>query len=199
VYDPRVTPRDEDLEDFWSDLKNKPKPGLVTLAQHGSLEGTLDFACTKTLHDMRAKYEPIMDAKTWGGLLNALNDIVRRLKAHIETDFRARGPAGLVELVLSDTSLSTAELKDFVRALPESLVRRICEEGATANSAKGIHALMSFEWHYRQNRARFRGDYTITRQGDGVLEASIHPSGGDLIVFRLDDSFSMRDSGVGSK
>lgn len=199
MYDPRVTPRDEDLEDFWSDLKNKPKPGLVTLAQHGSLEGTLDFACNKTLHDIRAKYEPIMDAKTWGGLLNALRDIIRRLKAHIEADFRARGPAGLVELVLTDTSLSIEELRGFVRALPEALLKRICEQGAASSSARGIHALMSFEWHYRQNRGRFMGDYVLIRGGDGVLEASIHPTGGAPIVFRLDDSFSMSDSGVGSK
>jgi len=190
--------RTDDLEDFWSDLKTKPGL-LIETPKNDPIEGTLDLACLKTLHDIEQKCRPVMDPKTWGGLLNALHDIIRRLKAHIEQDLRARGPSALIEFVLMDTSLSVTELHDFVRALPESLVKRICEEGSESSATRGVHALLAFEWHYRRSRTRFLGDYILTRGGDGVLEARIRPSGGDPIKFRLDESFRMEDSGVGSK
>lgn len=189
---------DDSLEDFWSDLKLKTCTPLVA-SLNNSVEGTLDLACAKTLHDIKQKYEPVMDPKTWNGLLEAVRDIIQRLKAHIYEDFRKRGPASLIEMVLVDTSLNPVELKGFVRALPESLVKRICEEGAAGSSAKGVHALLSFEWLYRTHPGRFTGDYTLNRRGDGVLEISIQPAGSGVIVFRLDDTFDMSDFGVGSK
>ena len=178
---------DNTLEDFWEDLRHK-RPALGVALQRT----VIDAARAKALRDFFGQSSLSEEVPEW--LSFDINGILDNFIQHLEDEYRSLGPAGLIELVLTNTRLSTVNLLDFIRALPADLVKQICEQGAVATSAKGIHALMSFELHYRQNPERFRREYKLTRGGDGVLEIHVQPSNQDPITFRLDNTFDMSEA-----
>ena len=175
----------DDLEDLWQDLRGS----AVTRVDPNTTEGVFAIAKAETLGDIRSKYGQAIDAED---LTGAANDVIERFSRHLLEGFRKRGTSGLIEMILMDTTLPVATIKGFVRALPADVIRQICEEGAIAPEARGVHALLSFERLYRLNPANFREDYSVARAGDGVLEVRVVPSSRRApFVFRLDDRFDM--------
>jgi hypothetical protein len=178
-------PSDEhDLEGYWSDFHTS------TLLQPRGSEGGLELAAAKARFDTTLKYQDEPDAAKVAQIANSAIDAFRQ---HWQEELLCRGPGGIVDLILMDQGLTIPELKIFLRALPESLIKRIVNSGATGSSAKGIHALLAIEYHYRINRQQFTRDYALTRDAETLVVTAYPVRTPEPLQFRLDDTFDLSD------
>lgn len=187
---------DDDLELYWADLHQGRRP----LTRVVDLQGNIEFAREKTLFDMRQKYAE--NKAELNLIMYVAEETVQTFLQHWRKDLAARGSGGILDVVLEDSTLEVVELKRFIRAVPESLVQRIVKNGPTATSARGIHALLAIEYHYRVNPQKFTRDYDLVRDDHGVLSVTFypkdtsrdpsHPNPGPF-TFRLDETFDLSD------
>ena len=83
--------------------------------------------------------------------------------------------------------LTEKELKEFVKALPTSLIQRICENPSP--SASGLQALLAIESERRKGNVT---NYDLSRDPlDGKIRVTFSPieSFDEPISFRLDEMF----------
>lgn len=175
----------DDLEAYWGDIVAAQRGPIIEASDRpGNLKGSLELAAAKAKWDLHRKH---------GNDNAALDDAIQTFIDYWRGDLLARGPGGLIELVLEDYKLPIEELRAFVKALPSSLLRRIIDSGAASDKAKGIHALMSVEHLWRTQRQAFRQDYSLSRGEDGIMIVVVHPAGegASSVTFRLDETFDL--------
>lgn len=176
---------DEDLESYWATLRRasaiKVVSGKITNLREG-----LELAALKAEQSLLKQ----VDARRF--LFMPMSELVsvcvNTLLGHWYDGLRGHGPGSLLEIVLADQHLPVGELKDFVRALPVSLIERVLK-GRPLDKASGLHALIAIELHFRR---RSGNDYEIRRGPDGVLIVTLCPTNtGNPVVFTLDENFTL--------
>jgi hypothetical protein len=103
---------------------------------------------------------------------------------------REENLAGLVELILEGQELTASEMNDFVRALPYSLLERICK--SAVKSATGIHGLMAIEY---ARRNRTIPHYGIIQDGSRAY-VEFTEANGRQVKFYLDEKFEVPNESV---
>lgn len=117
-----------------------------------------------------------------------LSDIVAKgVQLFIEKwDARVRSYnlVGLLEVILEGQDLNPVEVKGFIRALPDRLIRKVIHD--SIGPAQGIQAFMAVEHLYRVKR--LKADYSIHKNSRGRIFLRV-PHGEEVIDIYLDDTF----------
>jgi hypothetical protein len=106
---------------------------------------------------------------------------------HWYEELRGGDTVSLIGVVLEGRDLTDAELKEFVRALPASLIQRICD--FPTPQASGLQALLAIEHERRKGNAP---DYLLSRDPlDGKLVVTFYAPAalGRPVIFKLDETF----------
>jgi len=172
---------DEDLEEYWNELRPKP---LVQAEWPSSLEAALDMACEQTLYDLKNSMRHYLVENEVMMAHYTLDRGVRGLKTNWLNELAGKNATGLIEFILRDAGLTPREMRDFVQALPRSLLNKIC--ASTFNTANGIHALMGVEVARREYNLR---NYSLTREG-GRIRVNFTREG-EEVTFYLDEGFDL--------
>lgn len=178
----------EDLESYWKLLRPasliiRPASGRVSNLREG-----LELAALKAEQTLLRELETDPGKLTFMPMADIVGLCIKTLLDGWYNGIASHGSGSLLEIVLEDQRLPTAELKDFVRALPQSLIVRILES-APMNRASGIHALLAVEAHFRSTGDR---DYSIRRDANSVLIVTLKQTDtAEAVTFRLDENFKL--------
>lgn len=178
----------DELEDYW-DLVRVKSPIRRVSDKASDIEGQLELACEKAIFDLKQKFDKHRGAKLTQELLGEMiAQGVRLFMKHWLEGLRSKNVAGLIEIVLEgQKDLSPAEMQAFVRALPQSLLQKVCESGL--GTANGVHALIGVEHARRRGEVR---EYTLGRDGFR-LWVKFENTAGNEVHFFLDEPFEMDD------
>ena len=180
-------PSDEELEEYWEALR--PKPLIQVVSDRPSeLSDILDLVCEQTIHNVRNSLEMYLRPLTEQDH-RMVEEIVARALRSLKTNWlkelEDKDLSGLIEFILQGQSLKPSEMREFLHALPRSLLARICD--STLHTATGIHALMGVEVARRDH---IISDYRIV-QDKRRIRVTFTPSTGEVVVFHLDESFEL--------
>lgn len=178
----------DELEDYW-DLVRVKSPIRRVSDKASDIEGQLELACEKAIFDLKQKFDKHRDEKLTQELLGEMiAQGVRLFMKHWLEGLRSKNVAGLIEIVLEgQKDLTPAEMQAFVRALPQSLLQKVCESGL--GTANGVHALIGVEHARRRGEVR---EYTLGRDGFR-LWVKFENAAGNEVHFFLDEPFEMDD------
>jgi hypothetical protein len=180
---------DTDLEDVWEDVR---PPQLVQIVRNRPLDmqAALEVASEKAIFQLRPKLKKydgeILDSELLGVM------VTEGVKTFLDCwygELKSYDLAGLVEIVLDSQNLTVDELTAFIKALPTSLLERICASSVGAQ-ATGVHALMGVE---SARRTGHLSDYKVKRDIDGVLAVSFKDPNGKTVEVRLDEHFNVSE------
>lgn len=175
---------EEELEDFWKEIR--PQATLVS-NRPSDLKSQLALASEKTGADLTLQYKKYSGRPVNPDLLAELvAEGVQTFLKHWFDFLHDQDLAGLIELILegSKARMSPEEMTAFVRALPNSLLQRIC--ASAISSSTGIHALMALE----QARRSSNQNYTLSVTPSGI-RVDFTTSGGIPVSFSLYEEFQM--------
>lgn len=175
-----------ELEDDWEELKAAKSPILIVTAKPDDLKSQMELAYQKTAYDL-AQYAKRYD-NTGTPLTEVLVDItakaVRTFMGHWYKALRGQNLAGLLELVLEGQDLTPTEMKEFLQALPTSLLQKVVS--SAIGSATGTHALVAVEYMMRQRSVR---NYRLLKEGSAVVVTFVDPVTLNEVRFTLDETF----------
>lgn len=177
-----------DLEGCWSDIRTASGSSENASSQ---LQQSLSRALERSSKRLSEKYKEL------GVYPHAQEPLVKVVQHGIELfmeewyqDLRNQNLAGLVEIVLEGQDLFPQEMKEFVQALPYTLLERICK--SAMNSASGIHGLMAIEFARRNRSIR---SYDIFQNGNRTY-VQFTTLDGRTVKFYLDEKFDLDGGGV---
>ena len=178
---------DEDLESYWASLRPASAIKVVS-GKISNLREGLELAALKAEQMLLKQVDDSAHRFLTMSMSELVSVCANSLLAHWYEGLRGHGPGSLLEIVLADQHLPVGELKDFVRALPVSLIERVLKSHPL-DKASGLHALIAIELHFRRGSGN---DYTIRRGSDGVLKVTLHPTNtSKSVVFSLDENFTL--------
>jgi hypothetical protein len=175
-----------DLEEYWQDVR--PMPFISGSESASKLKESLDVAYEKANERMGTllKESKYRNAALTGELFaEIISKGVAFFMEEWHEGLRNQNLAGLIEIVLEGQDLTPSEMEEFVRALPGSLLERICK--SATGTASGIHGLMAMEFARRNNHIR---DYSVLQDG-GRAYVKFTDLGDREVRFYLDESFEL--------
>jgi len=178
----------DELEDCW-DLVRVKFPIRRVSDKASDIDGQLELACEKAIFDLKRDFEKhsgqVLTHELFGQMIT---QGVRLFMKHWLEGLQSKNVAGLIEIVLEgQKDMTPAEMQAFVRALPETLLQKVCKSGL--GTANGIHALIGVEHARRRGEVR---EYTLGRDGFR-LWVKFENVTGDEVHFFLDEPFDMSD------
>lgn len=174
-----------ELESDWEDLKKNRTSILLVTNKPGDLKSQMELAYQKTAFDL-SQYVKRYDQQqlTVEILTDLTSKAVRLFMENWYKALREQNLAGLLELVLEGQDLSPSEMKEFLQALPSSLLQKIVS--SAIGSASGTHALVAVEYMMRQRSVR---DYRLRKEGASVVVSFVDPVTLGEVTFTLDETF----------
>jgi hypothetical protein len=173
-----------DLESYWRRLRPpRPPESKEKQPREWNLREALIRAAVKCDQEMKDRfptYDPVVVSRVATAAVQAF------LEAWYD-ELHAGDTVSLIGVVLEGADLTVEELKAFVRALPTSLLKRICD--FPTPTASGTQALLALEHEYRRHLAP---EYQLSRDpNDGRLVVSFAPPAllGQVVTFKLEESF----------
>jgi len=177
-----------DFEQDWEALKGSQETNL--------LRGSLDpHNYTKNIEEARLK--TIFDIQGWA----RKQDLPEETRASLVTAFERslsnfamywqetyetrRDVAGIVEFLLARLHLEPSELHAFLRAIPTTLIRRVCQN----IQGSGVHALFVLEAYFREGD--LKTDYEVYRDEAGQLTVSFLTPNQQRCTFELHEKFPL--------
>lgn len=182
---------DDDLEDCWADLRRgrrKEAPAIEVVQTQG-LEAATQLARELTIHDVTQFVEktyadkPLTPNTVREIVSKGINLFVSRWRDIV----RRQNLAALMEIVLEKQGLTPDEMREFVTALPLSILTKVAQ--STNEGATGIHALLALEF-VRRNHGP---DYRIFSVGLRTRVTFPNSSGSGEVGFFLDEPFKLDD------
>jgi len=177
---------DEELEDVWNEVR--PSKAIKVVRNHPlNIHEALKVASAKTTFKMQPRIQELDGKHTTIEILAEL--IVATVKTFLECwleELKGHDLAGLLSIILEGQDMTPDELKEFVEAIPISLLERICASSVGAY-ATGVHALMGIEVVRRLGRLR---EYKLKKDIDGVLIVSFQDDD-RMVEVRLDEHFKV--------
>ncbi len=156
-FDPRAEFMSKEIEDAWAALG---------LPQHtpntkNSLLQALDRAAYRVCGEVyRVQGLPESTSK------EIVRDVADRLLVEWAQTLGDFDTTDLLSLVLAANKLSLSTIKEFIRALPDSLLQKPLQElPVLPERVRGVHILLALEVRYRANRSNM--DYSLDRTPDG--------------------------------
>lgn len=174
-----------DFEEDWGDLKGGLKP-VIRLTKGSDLLSALEDACQAGAADLRVSFEAHRGKPVTTELMGEM--ITQAVPLFMEqwvAALKGKNLSGLIEIILDGQGLEPAEMKAFIRAIPESLIRRICS--SEVGTWTGVHALMGVEKAFRDRR--LTEDYRLERDSGsgGRIFFEFTPKGGQNVRLFLDE------------
>lgn len=182
----RMEPEDDDLEDYWRDLR--PKQLVEVVRTKGSdLDGMLTTAAEKTIFDLAQAVNKKYDQKPVTGemLADIVGTGIRIFMQKWRDALTNQNLTGLIEIVLEGQHLTPEEMLGFVQALPISILQRIAD--SAVGSGTGTHGLMSLEFIRRQGGIAYHLGVTNGR----IWAEFAHPRTKETVQFFLDETFRL--------
>lgn len=179
-----------DFETFWQKLRpsRTQEPDPAQSPKGWDVLRAIERAARKTNKELPELLGDLDIDPVLAGRL-----VTRAIQCFLEhwyEELRHGDAVHLIGVVLEGQNLNPTELKLFVRALPESLLERICSEpGPTAS---GMQAFLAIELAYRRKQVL---EYRLTRDptDDKLVVTFFATMGNRLdepeISFKLDECF----------
>lgn len=140
-----------DFEEDWGDVSSSAKRPPLRLTKRGDVLAALEDACEKAGKDLRADFSEFTGQQLTPEMLSAMvSKTVTLFMTHWVKSLQDYNLAGLIEIILDGQGLDPAEMKAFIRAMPRSLIGKICD--SEIGTWTGVHALMGVEFAYRSGR-----------------------------------------------
>lgn len=179
----------DEFEDYWKAIRNDSPIQLVS-NRASDIKEQLEIACDKTSFEIKEYAKQFNGQTLTTELLGKLMArTVALFMAKWQEGLRGQNLSGLIEIILEGQDLTPAEMKGFLKALPDSLLQRILDSAIGAGTGSGVHALIALEHHFRKNGVR---NYNLGRV-DGRVYAEFEAQGQTLRVF-LDEVFKLNAS-----
>lgn len=178
-----------DLEACWQDVRPLPFEGAANSSKfQDSLKRAYERSSNRISEYINKEHH---HAQLTGEVFAAIiGQAITIFMEEWHNGLREENLAGLVELILEGQELTASEMGEFVRALPYSLLERICK--SAVKSATGIHGLMAIEYA-RRNRSI--ASYDVVQDGTRAY-VEFTEATGRRIKFYLDEKFELPDDPV---
>ena len=179
----------EEIEDFWEDIRIRSPIAEVSTK---TTEGQLILAAEKAAFDLKHKFEDLRGVALTPDLLGSIVAEAAKIfmQKWLET-LRETDLSGLITIILEGQNLPPADLKGFLRALPETLVDRVASSALPTST--GIQALVALEYHYRHRTNNdLVGDYQIVQESGKIFVRFTSRAHGEFSV-SLTDKFDLED------
>ncbi len=176
-----------EFEDDWEFLKAGK---LLLVTDHASdYKSQIEIARAKTSFDLETFSKSYLGKELTSEVLNELiSKYVATFLANWRTGLREQSILGLIEVILENQDLTPEELRKFLGALPESLLKRLLKAASDSHTANGVHGILAVEVHCRDGLV---SDYTIGREsGRFYVEFVDARTEGTVRVF-TDDFFKV--------
>lgn len=186
-----TTDDDNDYEDAWKAIERHPPKSFIREEwlrdQFASISGETSKELVAFIRDFSTKTTGKPDGLplTSEALSKIVATCVAMFMGKLYQRLKGEELAGLIEIVLEGQNLPPDELKGFVRALPESLLKKIVE--SVVGTANGVHALMAIELTHRNGN--LSEDYTMHQRSDGRIYISVPQKNNEIVNIYLDDKF----------
>jgi DNA polymerase III delta prime subunit len=196
----------EDIEEFWDAIRLERinvKPIEEDSGPESVIEDTIAHMVKELPMIMYSKCYPALehlnpDMNSRGNyvyyLTQILTEFSRELLRTLMVEQRKKDASVLIQLFLEVPSMPSLEVKEFLRALPRTIIDRILARLIDSNGSRGtgLQALLTLEALYRDSSLDH--DYDLERDSDGKLIISFqldrHRNDGP-ISFRLRELFSI--------
>lgn len=163
-----------DFEEDWTDVAKANWPP-IRLTKASTLLGSLETACQEAAIDFRVSFQEFAGQTVSTDLLGKMiAKAVPLFMARWVESLKGYNLAGLIEVILDGQDLEPDEMKGFIRAIPRSVISRICD--SEVGTWTGVHALMGVENAWR--RGQLQEDYILARD----------PGSGNRIFFEFKPS-----------
>ncbi|MFA6359070.1 MAG: hypothetical protein WCY09_10530, partial [Candidatus Omnitrophota bacterium] len=198
----------EDIEEFWDAIRLE-RINIKPIEEDDGPESVITDAITKMVSTfptiLYSKCSPALDQLTNPAdpssrgsfvyyLTMILTEFSRELLRTLMVEQRKKDASVLIQLFLEVPSMPALEVKEFLRALPRTIIDRILARLIDSNGSRGtgLQALLTLEALYRDSNLDH--DYTLERDAEGKLIISFqldkHRDDGP-VSFRLRELFSL--------
>ncbi len=186
---------DDDLESYWKDVQAAAPLKRVT-GNSTPIYVAFEAAAAKAREDMAKESARFLNQPLTPEALSAMISVgLQKFLSRWYEELRTVDFSTLIAVILEGKDVPLPELKEFVRALPGTLLERLVgpERQETLPTRTGaIHALLAIEYHFRKNRITMQRDYELRRDlTDDMLTVTLYPASGGEITFRLDEKFDL--------
>lgn len=183
-----MAPEDVDLESCWQDIR-RPFPSFIKGSKADSkLKESLEAAYKRSNERLSEKLQKHGGKTLTPELLaEIVSTGIALFMEEWHDGLRRQNLSGLVGIILEGQDLTASEMGDFVRAIPYSLLERICK--SAVSSATGIHGLMAIEFARRNRSIRH---YNIVQNGDRAYVEFTDLSD-RTVSFYLDEDFELNE------
>lgn len=197
----------DEIEEFWDAIRleriNINKPIEEDSGPESVINDAITEMVTKFPTLLYSKCNPAIDhlspdINSRGNfvyyLTMILTEFSRELLKTLMVEQRKKDASVLIQLFLEVPSMPAFEVKEFLRALPRTIIDRILTRLIDSNGSRGtgLQALLTLEALYRDSNLDH--DYVLERDSDGKLIISFqldkHRNDGP-VSFRLRELFSL--------
>ena len=174
-----------EFEEYWDFLKDT---GLVLVTNQASdFKSQIEIARVKTAFDLETFTKGFLGKELTSEILGT---VVSKFVATFLTNWRAglrdQSILGLIEVILEDDALTPEELKNFLKALPFSLLSRLVDH--VSGNATGVHAILAIEMRRRSSQLP---DYDIGKESGRFYVEFVDSKTQGLVRVFTDDFFKV--------
>jgi DNA polymerase III delta prime subunit len=196
----------DEIEEFWDAIRLE-RINIKPIEEDSGPESVINDAITEMVTKfptlLYSKCSPAIDhlspdINSRGNfvyyLTMILTEFSRELLKTLMVEQRKKDASVLIQLFLEVPSMPAFEVKEFLRALPRTIIDRILTRLIDSNGSRGtgLQALLTLEALYRDSNLDH--DYVLERDSDGKLIISFqldkHRNDGP-VSFRLRELFSL--------
>ena len=178
----------ENIERFWNAVRVHR---VEATPQSKGPEAVIDLA----IEQLRAELPKVLDGylnKKFddpGVLTNVITDACKILIHALVEEQQKQDISAVIQLYLEGSGMSPVEIKEFLRALPRTLINKILMRMDRNKQQCGLQMMLSLEALFRDKE--LHQDYEVTMEGTNRIVVIFYPK--DItgpLSFRLRDMFS---------
>jgi hypothetical protein len=188
---------EDDLESYWKDVQAAtPLKRMAGTGNTTPIYVAFEAAAAKAKEDMAKEAVKFLNQPLSPEVLSAMISVgLQKFLNRWYDELRTVDFSTLIAVILEGKEIPVSELKEFVRALPGTLLERLVgpeRQEALPTRTGAIHALLAVEYHFRNNRLTMRRDYELQRDlTDDMLTVTVYTAMDAVITFRLDERFDL--------
>ena len=177
----------EDIERFWSAVRvNRVEASPETPGP----ESVIDIALERLKSELPKRLEGhlMCDLSNPEGFTNAVVDASKILLTALFEAQQQQDVSLMLQLFLEVPGKSPVEVKDFLRAIPRTLINKILLRMERSKHQSGLQMMLSLEALFRDSQ--LHQDYEVTKDTSNRLQIIFYPKEtSSPLSFRLRDMF----------